>query len=85
MACLTNLCFLGLPGGGEIWVVLAIVLLIFGPKKIPELARGLGKGIKEFKKAKSDIHDAILSEDETEKKAETSKETPDKDYNKEER
>lgn len=71
---LSNLCFLGLPGGAEIWVVLIIVLLIFGPKKIPELARGLGKGIKEFKKAKNEIHDAILTEDEEKEKTVASKE-----------
>ena len=38
-------------GGGEIILVLAIVLILFGAKKLPELARGLGQGIKEFKKA----------------------------------
>jgi len=38
-------------GGGEIILVLAIVLILFGAKKLPELAKGLGQGIKEFKKA----------------------------------
>jgi sec-independent protein translocase protein TatA len=38
-------------GGGEIILILAIGLLIFGGKKLPELAKGLGQGIKEFKKA----------------------------------
>ena len=38
-------------GGGEIILILAIVLILFGAKKLPELARGLGQGIKEFKKA----------------------------------
>lgn len=42
--------FLGL-GGPEVMVVLVIVLLLFGGKKIPELMKGLGKGIKEFKDA----------------------------------
>lgn len=42
--------FLGL-GGPEVIVVLIIVLLLFGGKKIPELMKGLGKGIKEFKDA----------------------------------
>ncbi len=42
--------FLGL-GGPEVIVVLVIVLLLFGGKKIPELMKGLGKGIKEFKDA----------------------------------
>jgi sec-independent protein translocase protein TatA len=38
-------------GGGEIILVLAIVLILFGAKKLPELAKGLGQGINEFKKA----------------------------------
>ena len=42
-------------GGGEIFVVLLIVLLFFGSKKIPEFARGLGKGIRQFKDATNDI------------------------------
>tara|TARA_B100001113_G_C20894169_1_gene528367 strand:- start:262 stop:435 length:174 start_codon:yes stop_codon:yes gene_type:complete len=46
-------------GPMEIGVILFIILLLFGAKKLPELARGLGKGIKEFKKASSDIKDEI--------------------------
>ena len=42
-------------GGGEIFIVLVIILLLFGAKRIPDLARGLGKGIKEFKDAKDGI------------------------------
>ena len=42
---------LGMPGGPEIFVILFIVLLLFGAKKIPDLARGLGRGIREFKDA----------------------------------
>jgi sec-independent protein translocase protein TatA len=38
-------------GGGEILLILAIALILFGGKKLPELARGLGQGIREFKKA----------------------------------
>lgn len=41
--------------GQEIFVVLIFVLLLFGSKKIPEVARGLGKGMREFKKATDDI------------------------------
>lgn len=44
----TMLAFLN---GPEIIVILAIVLLMFGAKKLPELAKGLGQGVKEFKKA----------------------------------
>lgn len=46
-------------GGGEIIVLFLIILLLFGAKKLPELAKGLGKGIKEFKKATSDIKEEI--------------------------
>lgn len=46
-------------GGGEIIVVLLIVLLFFGSKKLPELARGLGKGIRQFKDATADIQKDI--------------------------
>lgn len=42
---------LGFLGGQEIIIILVIVLLLFGGKKIPELMRGLGKGMKEFKDA----------------------------------
>lgn len=42
-------------GGGEIMLILAVVLLLFGGKKLPELARGLGKGIREFKDASDGV------------------------------
>jgi sec-independent protein translocase protein TatA len=45
--------------GWEIVAILAIVLIIFGAKKLPELARGLGQGIKEFKKSSREIQDEI--------------------------
>jgi len=54
-----NLFLFGLPGGTEIFVVLFVVLLLFGGKKIPELMRGLGKGIKEFNQAKSSLESEI--------------------------
>ena len=41
----------GMPGGSEWLIILVIVLVVFGGKKIPELMGGLGKGIKSFKKA----------------------------------
>ena len=46
-------------GGGEIFIILLIVLLLFGSKKIPELARGLGKGIRYFKDATSEVQEEI--------------------------
>ncbi len=48
---LTILPFLGVLGGSEIILILLVVLLLFGGRKIPELMRGLGQGISEFKKA----------------------------------
>jgi sec-independent protein translocase protein TatA len=44
-------------GTQEIMIVAVIVLLLFGGRKIPELMRGLGKGVREFRKAKSDLLD----------------------------
>jgi len=46
-------------GGGEIILILALVLILFGAKKLPELAKGLGQGIKEFKKATRDVSDEL--------------------------
>ena len=45
---------LGFIGGWELILILAVVLLLFGAKKLPELAKCLGSGIKEFKKASRD-------------------------------
>lgn len=42
-------------GGWEIVLILAVVLILFGAKKLPELAKGLGTGIKEFKKATREV------------------------------
>jgi len=49
----------GIPSGGELVVITLIVLLLFGGKKIPELMRGLGKGIREFNNAKANIQSEI--------------------------
>lgn len=46
-------------GGGEIFIILLIVLLLFGSKKIPELARGIGKGIRYFKDATNEVQNEI--------------------------
>src|SRR5512142_2758333 len=46
-------------GGGEIILILALVLILFGAKKLPELAKGLGSGIKEFRKATREVTDEI--------------------------
>ena len=46
-----NTYFLGMIGMPQVWIIIAVVLLLFGGKKIPELMKGLGTGIKEFKNA----------------------------------
>jgi len=46
-------------GTFEILIILFIILLLFGAKKLPEFARGLGKGINEFKKASKDIKEEV--------------------------
>jgi sec-independent protein translocase protein TatA len=50
-----NLTLLGVIGMNEIIVILIVVLILFGGRKIPELMRGLGKGIREFNDAKNNV------------------------------
>jgi sec-independent protein translocase protein TatA len=49
-------------GTQELIVIFLIVLLLFGGKKIPEIARGLGKGLREFRRARDEIQEAIETE-----------------------
>ncbi len=53
------LLFLGGIGGWEVMIIVLFVLIFFGANKIPEIARGLGKGIREFKDATKEIKDEI--------------------------
>ncbi len=46
-------------GAGEIIVIVLVVLLLFGPKKIPDIAQTFGKGMKEFRRAFKDVEDEI--------------------------
>jgi sec-independent protein translocase protein TatA len=63
--------FLGGLGGTEILLILFVILLLFGAKRIPELARGMGRGIREFKDAtkeiKSDIENSVKEDSQTTK------------------
>ena len=59
--------FLGNLGTGEIIIIALVVLLLFGGRKIPELMRGLGKGIKSFKDGMKDIEKEITDVDSDEK------------------
>jgi sec-independent protein translocase protein TatA len=63
---------MSMPGGMEWLLIALVVLLLFGGKKIPELAKGLGSGIKNFKKAVKDDEDEVADTkktDEIEKKS----------------
>ena len=59
MNMLSVLMFLPNLGGSELLLILFIVLLFFGARKLPELARGLGKGIREFKDATSGVKNSL--------------------------
>ena len=50
-------------GGMELFVIIAIVLLLFGPSQIPKLAKGMGQAMREFKKAQREINDEIVRDD----------------------
>jgi len=56
---MTNLILFSMPGGGEMIIILFVVLLLFGGRKIPELMRGLGKGIREFNTARASLEDEL--------------------------
>jgi len=61
-------------GPWEIVLIFIVLLLVFGGKKLPELARGLGQGLKEFKKATKDIKEEINSAEEEVKEVTSDKE-----------
>lgn len=56
---------IGMLGANEFIIILIVVVLLFGGRKIPELMRGLGKGMKEFKNATKDIEDELKNIDPT--------------------
>lgn len=60
----------GYPGPMQLAVILLIVLIIFGPKALPQLGRSLGRGLREFRQAADKATD-LLSEDEEEQKRQT--------------
>jgi sec-independent protein translocase protein TatA len=49
-------------GGQELFIILLLVLVFFGAKKLPELAKGLGQGIREFRKAAKDVQEEVDKE-----------------------
>ena len=67
---LSTLAFLPNLGGPEIAIIFVVILLLFGAKKLPELARGMGKSLGEFKKAKDEFeHESTHSAEEAQKPA----------------
>ena len=56
---LNNIFLFSMPGGSEWILIILVVLLMFGGRKIPELMRGLGRGIREFNDAKSNVKSEI--------------------------
>jgi sec-independent protein translocase protein TatA len=66
---------MGMPGGTELLIIFGIVILLFGAKKIPELAKGLGKGIKNFKSEMKDDSTQSVSTKTTKKIEDDTSET----------
>jgi len=59
LSILSNIILLSMPGGSEWFLVIIVVLLMFGGKKIPELMRGVGRGMREFNDAKNNVKSEI--------------------------
>ena len=59
---------LAMPGGWELLIIALIVVIFFGANRIPEIFRGFGKGIREFKEASKEIQKEIESDDSKDKK-----------------
>jgi sec-independent protein translocase protein TatA len=59
LSVLNNILLLSMPGGSEWILIIIVVLLMFGGKKIPELMRGMGRGIREFTDAKNNVKSEI--------------------------
>lgn len=53
---------MGMPSGTELLIIFGIIVLLFGAKKIPDLAKGLGKGIKNFKSEMKDVDEEVATE-----------------------
>jgi sec-independent protein translocase protein TatA len=59
VSSLSSVLLFGMPGGSEWIIIILAILLFFGGKKIPELMRGVGKGMREFKDAKDNVKNEI--------------------------
>jgi len=65
---------MGMPGGWELFAIILVIVLLFGGKKIPELAKGLGKGIKDFKQAVKEGEEDEVAKKETKELEDKAKE-----------
>ena len=65
---MNSLLLFSAPRGWEILIIVLVILLLFGGKKIPELMNGIGKGISSFKKGLKDIEDEVNSDSSSEDK-----------------
>ncbi len=66
---------MGFPGGWEWIIIFLVILLLFGAKRLPDLARGLGKGISEFRKAAKEVSQEIQKDDSDDSKEDDSPKT----------
>ena len=66
---------MGFPGGWEWIIIFLVILLLFGAKRLPDLARGLGKGISEFRKAAKEVSEELKQDDSDEHKEDDSPKT----------
>ena len=65
---------MGMPSGTELLIIFGIIILLFGAKKIPDLAKGIGKGIKNFKSEMKEVDEVATTSTEAPKKVEGSEE-----------
>jgi len=63
---------MGFPGGWEWIIIFLVILLLFGAKRLPDLARGLGKGISEFRKAAKEVSQEMQMDDNDDSKEDDS-------------
>ena len=70
-----SIAMFSMPGGGELLLILFVVLLLFGAKKLPELSRSLGKSLSEFKKGKEEGEKSLNEVKESAAKLPETKET----------
>ena len=66
---------MGMPSGTELLIIFGIIVLLFGAKKIPDLAKGIGKGIKNFKSEMKEVDEVATTSTEAPKKVESSETT----------